>query len=91
MYWIWTKVYTCKVKTKVQKWGNSLAIRIPKTIALETNLTEGSQVQISSEKGQIVIEPEGKGYALKKLLAKIKPDNLHGETETGDALGNEVW
>jgi len=79
------------MKAKLQKWGNSLAVRIPKAVALKTNLTEGSHVQISSKKGQIVIEPASKSYDLKKLLAKIKPDNLHSETETGDAVGNEVW
>lgn len=79
------------MKAKLQKWGNSLAIRIPKSVALETNLTEGSQVQISTEEGQIVLRPAIKRYSLQELLAKVKPDNLHGETDTGNVEGKEIW
>lgn len=78
--------------TKVQKWGNSLALRIPKTFALDANLQNDSLVEISLVKGKIVITPVPMpNWSLDDLLAGITPDNLHGEVDTGSAVGNEIW
>ena len=80
------------MRTRVQKWGNSLALRIPKTYARESGLTESSPVDILLRNGKIVIvpivEPE---YTLEALVDAISDDNLHSEVSTGKALGNEAW
>jgi antitoxin MazE len=81
------------MQTKVQKWGNSLAIRIPKTIAKETKLTDGKQVELVLEKENLVIKPvrKKKKYALTDLLAAITDENCHAETDFGNSVGKEIW
>lgn len=80
------------MNTRIQKWGNSLALRIPKTFADETGLKSGSVVEISVVAGQLVITPvRGSQYELEVLLAQITEDNLHQEIITGDPIGNEAW
>ena len=83
------------MKTRVQKWGNSLALRIPKALATETGLGENAEVELSSDNGRLVITPrkrtrKGK-YKLKDLLRGITPENLHGEISFGPPVGREVW
>jgi len=76
----------------VQKWGNSLAVRIPKPFAMEAGLDVNSVVVVSLEKGAVIIKPLPRSkQTLKQLLSKITEDNLHDEIETGPAVGNEVW
>ena len=78
--------------TKVQKWGNSLALRIPKAFALDAQLENDSFVEISIVEGQIIITPvAAPTWTLEELLAGINKKNLHHEVDTGFALGNEVW
>jgi len=80
------------MKTRIQKWGNSLALRIPKPFAEETRLGENTAVDLSVRNGRLVVvpilEPE---FSLEDLVRRITPRNRHGETETGDAVGQEVW
>jgi len=78
--------------TKVQKWGNSLALRIPKAFALDAQLDKDSVVEVSLVDGQIVIKPiQSPSWTLEKLLAGVNSENIHGETDTCKAIGNEVW
>ena len=78
--------------TKIQKWGNSLALRIPKAFALDAQLEKGSLVEVSLVDGQIVIKPIAQeSWTLEQLLDGVTSKNLHRETDTGDAIGNEVW
>lgn len=80
------------MKTQIKKWGNSLALRIPKTFAKETNIKNGSYVNLSLVGGNLVAKPlEEKEYSLKQLLSKITKDNIHREFDTGNAVGNEIW
>ena len=74
---------------KVQKWGNSLGIRIPKSFALKVGLEEGSEIDLDVEDGQLVSKP--KTTALEKLLTQVTPDNLHKEVSTGEPEGREIW
>lgn len=75
---------------KVQKWGNSLAIRIPSTLAKDVRLREGSKIQISNKQGKLVIEKEEKyHYSLDELLAGITEENKHEEIDFGPPVGNE--
>ncbi len=78
--------------TKVQKWGNSLALRIPKAFALDAQLDNDSFVEISFVDGQIIIKPIiAPSWSLEELLAGINKSNIHHEVDTGVAVGNEVW
>jgi len=79
------------MKTVVQKWGNSLALRIPKTMAEHIKVKEGASVDIREDGDTLFIRPSKTKLTLKELLAKVKPENLHGETITGHVVGKEVW
>ena len=79
------------MKTILQKWGNSLGIRIPKHMALGISVKEGSEITITSAPGKIVIEPAKKVYRLSDLLKGINETNLHEEIDSGTPKGREVW
>jgi len=79
------------MKSVVQKWGNSLALRIPKTMAEHVRIKEGAAVEIVEEGGSLLIKPTLSRPSLKKLLANVRPGNLHSETRTGRPVGGEVW
>ena len=76
----------------MKKWGNSLALRIPKPLAAEVGLEGISPVDLSLMDGRLVItpavEPE---LSLATLLAQVTEENLHGEVDSGPAVGGEVW
>mgnify|MGYP000057406047 CR=1 FL=1 len=77
---------------KIQKWGNSLALRIPKALADETGLQNDSLVELKVVEGQIHIVLAVKArYELDALLSGVTTDNVHGEMDTGNTLGSEVW
>ena len=80
------------MQTKIKKWGNSLALRIPKSFALNANLRQDKLVDISIDKEKIIITPIGeKEYSLDELLECVSEDNLHGEFDTGVPAGKEIW
>ena len=80
------------MKTIVQKWGNSLAIRIPKAMAMEASVKQGTNVDISVDLvGKMVIRPLAARFTLKELVGKITPSNTHSEADWGTAKGKEVW
>ena len=80
------------MRTRIQKWGNSLAVRIPKAFAAEVGLESESAVEVSMQDGCLVIAPiKDNPYTLEGLLAQVTDENLHPETSTGRAVGNEVW
>lgn len=80
------------MRTKIVKWGNSLGLRIPKSFAEEVRVAEGSVVDLSMEDGNLVIKATKTDEVdLKDLLDGITDDNIHGEIDTGDAVGGEVW
>jgi len=80
------------VRTRVQKWGNSLALRIPKPFATEIGLQRNSAVEVSLVNGRLVIVPIIEpALTLEELLAQVTDENLHSEVEIGPAVGNEVW
>jgi len=80
------------MQARVQRWGNSLAIRIPKPFALAVGLEQNALVKLSISEGKLMLEPivEPK-YTLEQLLSEVTEDNLHQEIETGAPVGNEVW
>lgn len=80
------------MKVQIQKWGNSLALRIPKSFAVESNVKQGTVVEMTLEKGKIVVTPvEEPEFTLEDLLSKVTKRNLHKAIETGEPVGKEVW
>ncbi len=79
------------MQARVQKWGNSLALRIPKHLADEVGLRENSAVELSLRDNELVIAQVVKtGFSLADLLAQVTDANLHREVDTGPAVGGEV-
>lgn len=80
------------MKTFIQRWGNSLALRIPKTFAEEISVREGDEVEMNVAKGRLTIAPRPpRDYRLSDLVAEIRPRNLHTEISTDDPQGKEIW
>lgn len=80
------------MKGQIQKWGNSLALRIPKGIAEEAGVGQGMPVLVELAEGRIIITPiKSERPTLDELLARIRPDNLHGEVDWGVPQGREEW
>ena len=75
----------------IQKWGNSLAVRIPMVAAQSVNVREGTPVEVVARNGTIVVVPRKRPkYRLRDLLKNCKPNHLHGETDFGPDVGREV-
>ncbi len=80
------------MKTTVQKWGNSYAVRIPKSFIKEVGLEYRTDIELSMEDGKLIITPvKEEVVTLEELLAGITSKNLHTAIETGDSVGNEAW
>jgi antitoxin MazE len=79
------------MSTQVGKWGNSLAVRIPGTYAKELNLEEGTELEVTRVDGGLLLRPRKREYKLDELLRQITPENIHGETDWGPAVGREAW
>ncbi|MEX0331102.1 MAG: AbrB/MazE/SpoVT family DNA-binding domain-containing protein [Puniceicoccaceae bacterium] len=79
------------MKTRVAKWGNSLALRLPKALAETHGLEAGSEVELTEEGDVILLRRTGKRYELAELLKGVRPGNRHSEVETGEPVGKEAW
>ncbi len=77
--------------TQLSKWGNSLGLRLPKSIAREVQLDAGDTVQVYVDNGAIVIRPSRPRYSLDELVRRITPKNRHDESAWGRPVGDEVW
>lgn len=71
------------MRTKVQKWGNSLAVRLPKTIAETAGIYQGTELILSVQDETIVLKPKKKEPSLQELLSEITSENRHDEAITG--------
>jgi len=80
------------VRVRIQKWGNSLAIRIPKPFAEEAGVSQGGEVELAVSRGRLVVTPLGqRRYRLRALLAAVTAANLHEEADFGGRVGREAW
>jgi antitoxin MazE len=79
------------MKTTIQKWGNSLAVRIPRPFAEEVRLAENTTVDLSVRGGKLVIVPADPELSLDSLVEQINDNNRHAEVSTGEPIGNEIW
>ncbi|HEY3284005.1 MAG TPA: AbrB/MazE/SpoVT family DNA-binding domain-containing protein [Armatimonadota bacterium] len=77
---------------KVARWGNSLAVRIHKSVADETGLVEGGTMWVTLEAdGSLHLHPARPRYSLDQLLEGLDPETLHPECDWGPPVGREVW
>ncbi len=83
-------VYTFEMKATVQKWGNSLGVRIPSIMAKDLMLENGSEVELIEESDKIIIQPKRR-RRLNDLLQAINESNIHEEIEFNGPYGSEAW
>ena len=81
------------MKVKIQKWGNSLAVRIPKSFAVQAEIEQDTTVDLSVIEGNIIVKPEKRKpkLSLEELLQQVSAENLHGEVHTSEPVGKEVF
>jgi antitoxin MazE len=80
------------MKTTIQRWGHSLAVRIPKTLAQETALDEGDEVDLRADDDRIVVErPQPRSYRLRDLLAGVSKANRHPAIDSAGPISRESW
>ena len=80
------------MRARVQKWGNSLALRIPRSFAEEAGIIEGGAIEMSLDNGVILVRAaQEKRWRLDDLVAEITDENLHDEWDSGTAAGGEAW
>jgi antitoxin MazE len=77
------------MKTQIGKWGNSLAGRIPGTYVMELHLEDGMELEVTRLDDGLLLRPRKHEYTLEELLAQIKSENVHCETDWGPAVGRE--
>ena len=75
----------------IQKWGNSLALRLPKTLAQQIKVSEGQAVELKVTDDRLIVRAARRRPTLDELLAKVTPENIHPETNWGPPQGKEVW
>ena len=77
---------------KIVRWGNSLAVRLPKNFADSLRLAEGASVRLALSRGRLIVEPAPQQeFTLDDLVQRITDQNLHAETDTGKPVGRETW
>jgi antitoxin MazE len=80
------------MNTTVQKWGNSLAVRLPSSLAKDVHMQQGSVVEIAIVEGKMVLKSKGqRKYSLPQLLKGVTPSNRHPEQNWGKVIGQETW
>lgn len=80
-----------KMTTKLQKWGNSLGVRLSKEVVKKAKLKDGKLVSVKTIGKSVIITPFKKEETLADFISKITPQNRHKETYWGPAVGNEIW
>ena len=76
---------------RVARWGNSLAVRLPKAVAEQAQLQEGVAIDIAVVDGCVTIQRRPPAYSLDELLEQVTPNNRHDETDWGEPQGAEAW
>ena len=77
------------VRSYVARWGTGLAVRIPKPIAEQWGVREGSAIEIASRGAQVILTK--RSHSLAEMMARVTPENLHSGVATGGPVGNEGW
>lgn len=77
------------MRLRVTKWGNSLGLRIPASLAREMGLSDGATLELEREDDHIVLRPVR--FTLEELLERVTPENQHAELPIGKRVGRESW
>ncbi len=78
--------------TKIHKWGNSLALRIPKALADSVGLGNGTEIELIIEDEKLVITRSRASHPnLEDLLSRVTTENVHEEIDFGEPVGREAW
>lgn len=80
-----------KLKVQLVRWGNSHAVRLPKSVLEKARVKPGDELEVEVKDGRIALQPAVRELRLRHLVARITPANLHGEIDWGKAEGREVW
>ncbi len=86
-----TYTHSRYMKTQLAKWGNSLALRIPRSVAVAADATEGTEVDVTFEDGAIVVRPAARRYSLEELVERITSENTPSNIDWGPPVGEEAW
>jgi antitoxin MazE len=78
-------------KVQLVKWGNSHAVRLPKSVLQQAEIREGDELEVRVEKGRIALQPATPKLTLDDLVARINSRNRHDEQDWGKPVGREVW
>ncbi len=78
-------------KVHLVKWGNSHAVRLPKSVLQRAEIREGDELEVRVEKGCIALQPAAPKLTLSGLVSRITPKNLHREQDWGKPVGRELW
>lgn len=84
-------IYRADMKTQLARWGNSLGLRIPRSVVVDANVADGDEVDVTVQDGAIVVRPAVRRYTLDELVAGITPRNKHPEVDWGAPVGEETW
>jgi antitoxin MazE len=80
------------VQTRIQRWGNSLGLRIPRSFAADAGVEAGSEVNLTVRDGDLIVTPaRRRKLRLSELLRKVTSKNVHDEVDTGTPVGREIW
>lgn len=80
------------VRVKIQKWGNGLALRLPKRFAELLGVEDGCEVELLYQDAMLLVKlPRNQPYTLEEFVSRITDENRHGEIDTGPSVGNEAW
>ena len=89
-HYVYTKLEGFIMTVALKKWGNSLALRIPKDIANTLLVENNSIMELNIANGVLIVKPK-KSNLLEELVSQISSENLHKEIDTGRSVGNEEW
>jgi antitoxin MazE len=78
------------MKTQLVKWGNSLAVRIPKPVVAEAKMKEGDSLEIEAADGRVELRRATKVPTLSQLVSQITPENRYAAIATGAEVGREI-
>jgi len=79
------------MRSQLVKWGNSTAVRIPKEVLRKAGMQEGDTIEFGAKKGAVLAKLVKNRFKLSTLVADISLENVHNETEWGEAQGGEIW
>ena len=83
--------YRADMKTQLARWGNSLGLRIPRSVAVDADVSEGDEVEVTVQEGAIVVRPAVRRYTLEELVDGITTRNRHSKPGWDRPAGKEEW